>query len=116
MFSCSLTEIPEGEDPGVLPYPPVLGAHDQERALGEGAEGNALAVLAVDGLGFLLKHWGGVLNQTEPTLNQLLPAQTELRTVPEPRQKGLGHFSRCRMADFYGKPKQSEQFLFRYSS
>lgn len=74
MFSWGLIEIP-----GVLPYPPVLGAHDQERALREGAEGNALAVLAVDGFGFLFKHWSGVLNQTEPTLNQL-------RTVPEPTE------------------------------
>lgn len=59
-----------------MPYPPVLGAHDEQRALREGAEGDALAVLAVDGLGLLLKHGGGVLGQTQQpsATSSLLPA------------------------------------------
>lgn len=66
-------------EPGAPPYPPILGAHGQQRALGEGAEGNALAVLAVDGLGFLLKHRGGVLKQREAALKR--------------SREGLEHFS-----------------------
>ena len=47
----------QGGHSRVLSYPPVLGAGDQQAALGEGAEADALAALTVDGLGFLLKHW-----------------------------------------------------------
>lgn len=80
MLPCSSVEAP-GEKGGGCAYPPVLGAHDQERALREGAEGNALAVLAVDGLGLLLEHGCGVLNQREPALTN-----SSLRTEPVPRQ------------------------------
>lgn len=66
-----------------MPYPPVLGADDEERALHEGAEGNALAVLAVDGLGLLLKHRRGVLQHTEPALStQEMPNDRELDRIP----------------------------------
>lgn len=71
---------------GAVPYPPVLGAHDEQRALREGAEGDALAVLAVDGLGLLLKHGGGVLGQTQQpsATSSLLPAPCQaLLQVPQ---------------------------------
>ncbi len=44
-------------------YPPVLGADDQQAALSEGAEGNALTALTVDGFGLFLKHRIQVLNR-----------------------------------------------------
>lgn len=44
-------------------YPPVFGAHDQQAALSEGAEGDALAALTVDRFGLLFKHRVQVLKK-----------------------------------------------------
>lgn len=44
-------------------HPPVFGADDQQTALSEAAEGNALTALTVDGFGFLLKDRVQVLNK-----------------------------------------------------
>lgn len=43
-------------------YPPVFGADNQQAALSEGAEGNALTALAVDWLRLLFKHWVQILH------------------------------------------------------
>lgn len=46
-------------------HPPVFGADDEQGELCEGAEGDALAALAVDGLGLLLKHRVQVLKTSK---------------------------------------------------
>lgn len=52
-------------------YPPVLGADNQQAALSEGAEGNALAALAVDRFRLLLKHWVRILHPPTHRKKQL---------------------------------------------